>query len=115
MKDFVSFEIAKKLKEKGFDWICSHYYRTTSKDLFRVFPCEDWSNTEERVNAPTISQVLKWLREKKDHHICIGYDGVYSYDIVRITDCEFKGADDGYASYESAALSCIEYVIDNLI
>lgn len=138
MEDFVPYELAVKLKEKGFREKCLTYYdvednvgllyNTQYTDC--MLPCQytdllQSHNTDTTIvqpddsenccDAPTISQVLKWLREKKDHHICIGYDGVYSYDIVRITDCEFKGADDGYASYESAALSCIEYVIDNLI
>ena len=47
--DFAPFELAVKLKEKGFKWICSHYYRTKCKDLFRIFPCEDWSDIEERM------------------------------------------------------------------
>ena len=36
-KEFVTFEIAKKLKEKGFDWFCSHYYRTKDKELFMIY------------------------------------------------------------------------------
>lgn len=128
MEDFVSFELAKKLKEKGFDWICSHYYRTTSKDLFRVFPCEDWSNTEERVNAPTISQVLKWLRDEKKisieptihcflEWICSIYG--FSDGLVDFTQYSNDGIDDTififYDSYEEAAIAGIEHVIDNLI
>ena len=126
MEDFVSFEIAKKLKEKGFNWTCSHYYRTKSKDLFMIFPREDWSNIEERINAPTISQVLKWLREEKMIYIEIFlYDRKYSYLIKSITQiCEEDlfhkclnddTADEEYATYEQAALAGIEYVLDNLI
>lgn len=55
--------ISEKLKEKGFNWVCSHYYRISIKDLFRIFPCEDWSDVRDRINVPTISQALKWLKE----------------------------------------------------
>lgn len=136
MEDFVTFEIAKKLKRKGFSGICSHYYRTKSKDLFMVFPCEDWSNIEERVNAPTISQVLKWLREEKKIHITILVITDFSTDADN-NICEewsfwsfyVTNLNDGSAiyddcqridsiehqSYEESAIAGIEYVLDNLI
>lgn len=127
MEDFVSFELAQMLKEKGFDWTCSHYYRTKSKDLFMIFPSEDWNNTEERINAPTISQVLKWLREEKKIHICIDiYDDGWFFDIasyykedtgvyeIKLPYKSSKVTPD-YDSFEQAALAGIEYSLDNLI
>lgn len=104
MEDFVTLEIAKKLKKKGFDW-----------DALDVYDHGLFYWLDEDVPRPTISQVLRWLREEKGYHICIGYDGIYSYDVVRIIDCEFAGADDDYDTYEQATLTGIEYVIDNLI
>lgn len=103
MEDFVTLEIAKKLKEKGFP------IKTKTEGKFGL------TKLKEVEILPTISQVLKWLREEKGYHICIGYDGIYSYDVVRIIDCEFAGADDDYDTYEQATLTGIEYVIDNLI
>lgn len=127
MEDFVTFDIANKLKEKGFNWTCSHYYRTKSKDLFMIFPREDWSNIEERINAPTISQVLKWLREEKKIHICIDiYDDGWFFDIasyykedtdvyeIKLPYKSSKVTPD-YDSFEQAALAGIEYSLDNLI
>lgn len=79
MKDFVSFEIAKKLREKGFRELCTHFYKNKiliSQEMF----CGIRSNTHHKfsfnsisvklkdtheqvklniVDAPTISQVLK--------------------------------------------------------
>ena len=134
----VSFEIAKKLKEKGFKEKCLAYYdiddnvgllyNTQYND--ECSPCQyadllQSHNTDTTVaqpddsenccDAPTISQVLKWLRVEKKIHICIDYDGLYSYDIIDIIDCEFREAKYGYESYELAALAGIEYVIDKLI
>ena len=103
MEDFVTLEITKKLKEKGFP------IKTKTEGKFGL------TKVKEVDICPTISQVLKWLREEKGYHICIGYDGIYSYDVVRIIDCEFAGADDDYDTYEQATLTGIEYVIDNLI
>ena len=119
MEDFVTFEIAKKLKEKGFNWICFHYYRTKCKDLFMVFPCEDWSDIEERINAPTISQVLKWLRKKYKIHIVVNYDYSQLWGWT-VKYCDGRVADyvdnsSLYYFYEEAALAGIEYVLDNLV
>lgn len=122
MDDFVTFEIAKKLKEKGFSWICSHYYRTKSKDLFMIYPCEDWSNIEERVNAPTISQVLKWLREEREVDLVI--EPIFCYDEnkhreygVRVFAPSLnKPVQCGYFNkWEKASIAGIEYVLDKLI
>lgn len=116
--DVVTIEVAKKLKEKGFKDICSHYYRTNSKDLFRVFPCEDWNNIKERINAPFLSQVLKWLREEKKVHIQILFASPpnrWEYITVKMTNNKHCGMCANFASYEKAALAGIEYVLDNLI
>lgn len=64
-EEISTYEVCKLAKEKGFNWICPHYFRTKNKDLFRVFPCEDWSNIEDRINAPTQSLLQRWLREEK--------------------------------------------------
>ena len=117
--EFVTFELAKKLEEKGFNWICSHYYRTKCKDLFMAFPCEDWSNTGERIDAPTISQVLKWLREEKKIYleIVIVVDAEYMCDIYKINPrpIECLGSTEYFKTYEQAALAGVEYCLDNLI
>ena len=127
-KEFVTFEIAKKLKEKGFDWFCSHYYRTKDKELFMIYPCEDWSYTEERINAPLLSQVMKWFR--KEYHLHFEpVAAAYGYNLI-ISDTPDKGGTDRYFShanddgpnyggawdeYEDCILYGIEYVLDKLI
>ena len=118
MEDFVSFEIAKKLKEKGVNWTCSHYYRTKSKDLFMIFPREDWSNIEERKNAPTLSQVLKWLREEKKLFIEISCNYTDYFPTVRLLDSrqtDYIRGDVIYSTYEQAALAGVNYCLDNLM
>ena len=134
MEDFVTFEIAKKLKEKGFP---------QSPDCFNYSSYYDWDGLRKihslsnasvwfdpnisRDNiyfAPIISQVLKWLREKKNMHIIveISDSGWYYtlYSNVRCLNDKLKS--DTYimsfkhkTSYEQAALAGIEYVLDNLI
>ena len=112
---FVSFEIAKKLKEKGFktentDWCYLDGDLVQVKKYINISPYE---------YAPTISQVLKWLREKDimvEIPVDLGDNGVWQFTF-RIQTKEFydRATKDDYTSYESAALAGIEHVIDNLI
>lgn len=82
-----------------------------------VFPCEDWSNTEDRVNAPTIYQVLKWLRNEKKIHIVIqaSFNEGYWWEVRDFNREVPEYGDNEFDSYEKAAISGIEYVLDNLI
>lgn len=116
--EIVSFEIAKKLKEKGFREKVNAYYGKR-ENIFNVHPALDMNDAGYRASAPTISQVLKWLREKDimvEIPVDLGDNGVWQFTF-RIQTKEFyeRATKCDYASYESAALSCIEYVIDNLI
>ena len=145
MEDFVSFEIAKKLKDKGFS--CKYPFAMYDEDgdfypLFTscdedesskcifgnrmYYDYDDFVKDKDARIAPTISQVLKWLREEHKMHIEIFlYDGTYSYLIKSITQiCEDDlfhkclnedTTNEEYATYEQAALAGIEYVLDNLI
>ena len=66
----VSFEIAKLLKEKGFDKITNKSYRI-SINPERPLPTEPiadeityFPNVKESYSAPTIAEVVMWLYEK---------------------------------------------------
>jgi hypothetical protein len=146
MEDFVPFEIAKKLKEKGYPqdiqhcigWYPTEYYKNSCigeyfegelqeiEDYFgdRISAIHITENEKKGVIAPTIPQVLKWLREKKKMHIMInfwpaGYSAEIFTEIGKDKDsfCWERYIDECYyyESYELAALAGIEYVIDNLI
>ena len=138
-EDFVSFSLASKLKEKGFYYKCVstydndgmlgyNYIQPTSIRAIGFDDCLCSHNVENDgcIDAPTISQVLKWLREEKGHHIefvcnACGYLFIVS-DIPSKggTDryySDYSGPNDGdtWDSYEEAAIAGIEYVLDNLI
>ena len=135
MEDFVTFDIAKKLKEKGFKEKCYAYYFPKGSELFfnhnpfRGGIVEDclYSNNSlpnecmasDFVDAPTISQVLKWLREEKKIHIDIDIWGrTWGYDIIKLTSgnsLHWTAYNVNINNYEQAALAGIEYVLDNLI
>ena len=126
MEDFVNFEISKKLKEKGFDEACYNYYEPLKHCLSELKT--QFTNKEGEyygiITAPTISQVLKWLRKEKKIHIIveIADSGWYYtlYPNIRWENGKLKS--DKYimsfkpkVSYEQSALAGIEYVINNWI
>lgn len=125
-EDVVSFGLAMKLKEKGFREEVNAYYGKW-ENLFDVHPALDMNDCDYRASAPTISQVLKWMREEKKIFIQMGlveYKWEYMcFDINTIAD-NFYGWHKAmlkgdkvrfFESYEQAALAGIEYCLDNLI
>lgn len=122
-KDFVPFELAIKLKKKGFNYPCiGHYFN--NQLYIAHYHNAFHSDKDESVDAPTISQVLKWLREEKKMHIIVEIaDSGWYYTIypnIRWENGKLKS--DTYImsfknkeSYEQAAVSGIEYVLGNLI
>ena len=147
-EDFVTFELAKKLKEKGFDMACIYAYcekggwnsytqkhepityilRTDGNPFGSYYTGKNW-NKEYKTNknkiqcsAPTISQVLKWLRDEKKIHIMMATYSHYpnnthnwGYEIINLQTYTCEHYNCRFNSYEDAALAGIEYVIDNFI
>lgn len=123
MAEFVTFELAKKLKEKG--------YPQLKKDTLAMY-CEygEWFSLAQNLDeyeysfvdfdehdcvAPTISQALKWLREEKKIHIGVLYHGYYAVWIQPMKRNEAEHVIHDCKTYEEAELAGIEYVLNNLI
>jgi len=72
-EDYVSFEIAKLLKEKGFDVKCEYCYAEFSKDDIKVIGLSPakfaQSLKEDRYPYVTLQTAMKWLREVHGIHI----------------------------------------------
>jgi hypothetical protein len=112
-EDFVPYELAVKLKEKGFK-----YNKNNLLDRLCM---------ENQINHPSIHQVLKWLREEKEIDIVIypvdastvfmgGEKYILSVYISRKRDYKLHHDNkDKYVKWEEASLSGIKYVIDELI
>lgn len=121
-KDYVSKELARKLQEKGYP--LKKVYRQDGAPLFYDLPQDhpDWSQCDAWY-LPSISQVLKWLREEKNLYIRIELcKGIYFYNVFDtveyLEDWTHKSyciGEDGNESYEESCISAINYVIDNLI
>ena len=71
--------------------------------------------------CPTISQVLKWLRNEKEIYATMrlfadnGWYFIIQNHKGEPIYSQFRDTDVLYLSYEQAAIAGIEYVIDNLI
>jgi hypothetical protein len=124
---YISLEVAKLLKEAGFDWETSTYYQGhTSNELINTYPSccnfngkDSYYNTHEdvsmhRTSAPTLYVAQKWLREVKGINIQIQscFDSVncqynvvvgYDYFIHRIDGkMTILPSDTHYQSYEKS-------------
>lgn len=136
LEDCVTFEIAQKLKEKGYPLlrVIKQNGNPIIYDLPKNHP--NWQNCNAYY-IPTISQVLKWLRDEKKLYVepCILADAdtdadgkvitEYTYWSFSITHIETGDMiyfeyeqhidDKRFDSYEEAALAGIEYILNNLI
>lgn len=127
-EDFVTIEIAKKLHENGFNEPCINAINPYGCTYLNGW-CEYLDNRDgEHITQkdlkegcyllPTISQVLKWLREEKKIHIQILFTcppNKWEYITVKMTNNELRGMYTTFTSYEQAALAGIEYALVNLI
>jgi hypothetical protein len=71
-EDYVSFEVAKLLKEKGFDEECRGFFHTAFESpRLSMWSCKDHKNSdyEECVSTPTHQMAMKWLRN--EHNILL--------------------------------------------
>jgi hypothetical protein len=127
---YVSYEVAKLLKERGFDWFTYAYYTKDDVDENPYFGMENlcpdnWNGTEDEVNdlwfsAPTQQMACRWLREEKGIHIyCIPANGYYYYASIYIEyGNQFHNrilSKSGRKAYEDAVEAALEYVLKKLI
>jgi len=73
-EDYVSFEVAKLLKEKGFDEPCHALYHNGEDKIFFGLDVDSYHNTVLNMDCyacPTLQMAMKWLREKYNLHIII--------------------------------------------
>lgn len=118
-EDYVSFEVAKLLKEKGFNesiWTCYieheifHYdYTSSNSDLI-----------DDVISAPTHQMAMAWLREVHKIHITIspvsgkGYNATLC-DVGDFDDFNYIGETDYFLHPEEAVEAALKICLENLI
>lgn len=126
---YVSFEVAKLLKEKGFDGDCGDcechmFYHEMTDRIMPIMEIGLIPDYDDVYFAPTHQMAMKWLREEKHKFISIiptlndigSY--AYAYDII-----EWNENNDFYEitrmvsfqTYEEAVEAALKYVLENLI
>jgi len=140
-EDYVGFETAKLLKEKGFDEPCDKkyfgddcsgpsYIRDSWEEGGDVCPTSN-SNLDDGskytdVSAPTLQMAMKWLREVYNLFISISIwlrhkDGTvqYYYEIRNLNNKDFETIagttiaefDSPEKTYEAAIMCCLKNLI----
>lgn len=118
-EDYVSFETAKLLKEKGFDEPCLMCYNSDKKidnyGLYRSYKNSDVFS----LTAPTLQMAMKWLREVHNIHITMAIEnnGNYIGYLYHTTGANIQGWDRRLSktSYEEACEVVTKYCLENLI
>ena len=121
IEDYVSFEVAKLLKEKGFNEKCRTFYNDKTLKITNI----DSSISNEKpfnlcLLAPTLQMAFKWLREVHNLYINIfvtwkdkiphyqwSIDNLITQGTIYDTPCLEK--------YEEACDAAIKYCLTNLI
>lgn len=123
-EDYVSYEIAKLLKEKGFNEPCFYYY----KDKVLMFsPILKGRNSyqTDTYSAPTHQMAMKWLRKKYNIYISIQPDfpsdkdykmcWCWSASILFENCISTTGYQCYIETYEDAVEASLKYCLENLI
>ena len=113
-EDYVSFETAKLLKEKGFEGFTLFSYSNRGSTM-----CCHWENEIDWLPKCTLQMAMKWLREVYNIDIFpwkIG-KGIYSCAIFNSNTGQDLSSDKDFPSekYEKTAETAIKYCLENLI
>lgn len=120
-EDYVSFETAKLLEEKGFSEETVPFYEENGRFCSRignVYQPFDWNHDKRFIyySAPTLQMVMKWLREV--HKIFLNINFIqehfcFTYRIIH------NGVEEKFvvysSTYEEACEAAIKYCLENLI
>lgn len=124
-EDYVSFEVAKLLKEKGFDEKTFTYYEN---DLLCNGGWFEWNRSPlGQISAPTHQMAMKWLREVHNKYCDIGYDIdlEWYFQIVDLKETvdygrpetKYYHSENGtnFKTHEGAVETALKYLLENLI
>lgn len=131
-EQYVTFEVAKLLKEKGFDWPCICYYEDNgimheALDYVRQNDGEDGEDDDnDECLCPTQQMAMRWLREEKGIHIMVSTGmnvcskpmRFYHANLAQMEEDKTIYGDPidvDFDTYEDAVEAALKYVLTNLI
>lgn len=126
-ESYCSFEVAKLLKEKGFNEKCrgGYHYEFDDNDN-PIVMLEEWTAKPYNndfvdegflCSAPTHQTAMAWLRQEKNIIVNVWYNGVdWDAEYYNNEDENFYLITDSSCnSYEESVEVALKYVIENLI
>lgn len=105
-EDYVSYEVAKLLKENGFNWYCHAHYVPNSEVLSHSLGVSNTYDVDVYA-APTLYMAQKWLRETYAIYIVVKPHYSEKYEIVEF-EYEIYSYD-GMVIDKSAPIKSEEY------
>lgn len=121
-EDYCSFEVARLLKEKGFDEKTMTYYED---EILCNGNWYEWNRSPlGHTAASTHQMATKWLRTMYNLHCDIGYDDLdWFWNIISVDDAVpvedrpklLKDGTAGHKTYEEAVEAALKYCLENLI
>ena len=119
-EDYVSFDTAKLLKEKEFNWEVHRSY-LVNDNVFIPGDVNDVPLRKDAIRIPTLQMAMKWLRE--EHKLIpIILDGGNSYWFRIDKDNKdnwkstiYREDEKLFPTYEEACEASIKYCLENLI
>lgn len=125
---YVSYEVAKLLKEKGFDEECWHWYEDEdsfihSNDDYGYQSNSDHISKYYECSAPTHQMACAWLRETYNIHIEFScnlddnYKVVWTNSIWTTDEKELYclSSSENYFPYEESVEEALKDILENLI
>ena len=119
-EDYVSFETAKLLKEKEFNWEVHRSY-LVNDNVFIPGDINDLPLRKDAIRIPTLQMAMKWLREvHKLVPIILAGGDRYWFRIDKVNEDYWKNTiyledENLFPTYEEACEASIKYCLENLI
>ena len=121
-EDYISFDIAKLLKDKGFDADITTYRDYFIQNGNIVISLQECLS-KDRFKTPTLQMAMKWLREVHNLKIYPNHDnfqeqhnwwfGIYKFS-KGYSDFIYE-SDSIYPTYEESCEAAVKYCLENLI
>ena len=131
-KDYCDYGTCVALKELGYNRGAYAYYFPNHKEdlIFNTHPMRGCSINEmlrgyntysddtlghELIDAPTMYEAQKWLRENRNLHVEVGYNPVLSWYVYRVWEHQDEIAEgEAFPSYEEALSTAIYMAVEHL-
>jgi hypothetical protein len=120
-EDYVSFETAKLLKEKGFSAFVHYYYDKYGELLYTIITKQNMDSGSTYIICPTLQMTMKWLREVHNIYVEVSINEKlqFGWSIHRSVNNSLyfsaNSKDVSYTTHEQACEAAVKYCLENLI